>query len=664
MLLDLREYVRNSKPVKYTLITIICIPFAFVGINSYFSGGGANYAAKVDGEEIGLREFEQAYFQQRQQLQQMFGGEIPAAFNDETRLRQQALDSLLTQQALANTVSNNGFALSDETLAKNIQNIPIFQRDGNFDKDLYRRELQSRSMTVDQFEAGFRDDSAIAQFRSGIVDTAFVLPGEKSRLEELSGQIRKTDYVRFELAAEVENTEVSDEEVQTHFDENADSYNFPERVKIQYLELSRDELKAAVDITDEEAEEYFESNSGNYITGEERKASHILLEVDGDLEEKTAQLLDIKKRIEEGEDFAALAAEFSTDIGSAENGGSLGQFGKGAMVPEFEAAVFALTEPGSLSEPVQSEFGLHLIKLDEAIPERGKTFDEVKAEIVDILKVQAADREYVDLYDILSEQTFDNPESLDLGAEATGLEIKTSDWIDGTDNTDPVLSNPQVLSTALSDTVLQDGNNSDVIELGERFVMVLRVLEHEGPRPKTLDDVREDLITQLKSDKAGEALDSAAAALLEAAKSGAELEPLAEEHGGELFEGQELGRNSAELDRNAVSQLFKLAKPTADKPVFDSAVLDNGDRAVMVLREILSEPTPQVEAAEESTGEDPAETTAEAEPEESTPAEPAGGSYDPRLGNAEFTLLLENLRAKAEVETNPAVLNADDTYPQ
>lgn len=657
MLLDLREYVRNSKPVKYTLITLISIPFALVGIGSYFSGGGENYAAKVDGEEVGLREFEQAYFQQRQQLQQMFGGNIPAAFNNETQLREQALDSLVTQQALRNTVIESKFAVSDASLAESIQNIPIFQREGNFDKDLYRRELQSRSMTVDQFEASYRDDNTIAQFRSGIVDTAFVLPKERERVEGLTGQIRKTDYVRFALATEEEKTEVSDEEIQAHFDENADSYKFPQRVKIQYLELSRDQLKNAVDVTDTEAEAYFDANSGNYVTGEERKASHILLEVDGDLEEKTAQLLDIKTRIEAGEDFGALAAEFSTDVGSAENGGSLGQFGKGAMVPAFETAVFALTEPGSLSEPVESEFGLHLIKLDEAIPQRGKTFDEVKSEIVDILKVQAADKEYLDLYDVLSEQTYDNPESLDLGAEATGLEIKVSDWIDGTDNSDPVLSNPNVLSTALSDSVLKDGNNSDPIELGEKFVMVLRVLEHQEPRPQTLEDIREDLTAQLKSDKAGEALDAAASALLDAAKGGAQLAALAEEHGGELFEAQELGRSSAELDSNAVSQLFKLAKPTADTPVYDSAVLDNGDRAVLVLREILSEPT-------EPEAEPDAEGTSEEEPATEEEAEPTGGAPDPRLGNAEFTLLLENLRANATVETNPAVLNADEGYGQ
>ncbi|MBX2824822.1 MAG: SurA N-terminal domain-containing protein [Gammaproteobacteria bacterium] len=648
MLLDLREYVRNSKPVKYTLITIISIPFALVGINSYFTGGGLSYAAKVDGEEVGLREFEQAYFQQRQQLQRMFGGEIPEGFNNEGLLRQQALDSLLTQQALRNKVAEHGFAVSDKTLADSIRQLPIFQSEGVFDPELYRRELQSRGMSVDQFEESLRQDTALDQYRRGIVETAFILPAEQQRLNQLANQIRKTDYIRFSIDDRKTSTEISDDEIQTWFDDHADEYEFPQRVKIQYVELDREQIRENIEIPDADAQTYFDENSGRYIVDEERKASHILLEVDGDLDEKMSQMNDIKARIEAGEDFGALAEEFSSDVGSASNGGSLGQFGKGAMVPPFEAAVFALTEAGAISEPVETEFGIHLIRLDEIVAERGKSFDEVKDEIVDILSLEAANTEYLDLVEILSQQAYDNPGSLDAAAESTGLEINTSDWIDGTDTADPVLGNPQVLSTALSDLVLQDGNNSDLVEIGDRHTMVLRVLEHEGPRPKTLEDVREDIVEQLKTDKAGQALDDLVTTVLSASQDGGDLNELAEEHGGELFAGQELTRNSAELDRNAIANVFKLAKPEADAPVYDSMQLDNGDRVLLVLRELLD--APEADSDSETSGETPVE-------------EALVGAPDPRLGNTEFTLVLENLRANAEVETNPQILEPVEPYP-
>ena len=644
MLLDLREYVRGSKPVKYTLITIISIPFVFFGVNTYFSGGGSSYAAKVDGVEVSLRDFEQAYFQQRSQLQQMFGGQIPEGFGDEAMIRRQALDSLLTQQALRNVVADNNLAVSDQTLANAIQDIPIFQRDGAFDADMYRRELQSRSMSPAQFEAGFREDAAIGQFRSGIVDTAFTLPDESKRAQALTEQVRVTDYLRLEIAAVRDGTEVAEEEISAHFEENSSDYMFPQRVKVEYLELDHATLKDAVAVTDEEIAEYFNENRGNYIAPEERAASHILLEKEDGAEAAIAQLNDIKSRIESGEEFADLAREFSTDVGSAENGGSLGQFGKGVMVPEFEQAVYALQEPGQISEPVESEFGVHLIRLDEIIPERGKTLEEVSDDVAEILKTDIADEEYLELYDQLTELTFDNPDSLEAAADATGLEIQQSDWVDGTGGEEGVLANPQVLAAALSESVMADANNSDVFEVGEKHVLSLRLLEHQDPRPKTLEDVREEITEQLRTEKAGSTLDEKIEAITAAFEGGSGLDTLAEEHGGTVYFDKELNRRSAELDRSAIQSLFKLPKPADAGTVTESFVLANGDRAFAVVKAVLDGPTDTDDAAE----------TKSAEQSEST-EEPAG-TANPQLGNAEFSLLLQNLRENATVETNPQVL--------
>lgn len=659
MLLDLRETVRNSKPIKYTLITIICIPFVLFGVGSYFSGGGAQYAAKVNGEEISVQQLENAYSQQRRQLAQMFGGQIPQGFGDESALRQQALDGLLRQQVLRNAVVENNFTVSDKTLANAIQSIPSFQNaDGQFEKDRYTAQIQASGMSVDQFEHSYREDTALSQFQTGIIDTSFTLPSEREQLDSLANQLRTVDSVRFAISPVSEEMEISDDEIQAHFDENAESFMFPERAKIQYIRLSNGILAANIEVTDEEAAEYFEANKGQYIVPEERKASHILLQMDEDASEsdvaaKTETMLSIKSRIEAGEAFADLAKEFSDDPGSASVGGSLGQIAPGAMVPEFEQATFALSEVGELSEPVRTQFGLHLITIDEIVPEKGETFEDAKDKVVGTIKREQAQREFFELQELLEQDAFDNPESLEAAAASTGLDVQDSDWIDGSVDTPPELSDPRILRTALSEDVKDNANNSEPLQLGVEDIMVLRLAEYEGPRAKALDDVKEDIVTTLKTEKAGAKLDESMKTARDSLEAGEGIAEIAEATGGEAVEAQQLDRRSTEFDRAFIDELFKLPKPD-DAPVIHSATLANGDRLLVAFKAVgLPEPEESTEAGDEA-----AESTDEPQVEPSA----SQLSGNAQLGNSEFSILLQTLQGKSDIETNEAALSGETAY--
>jgi len=316
MLLDLRETVRNSKPIKYTLITLICIPFALVGIGSYFSGGSAASVAEVNGQAIDQQQLERAYQQQRQQLAQMFGGQLPPAFANESVLREQALQQLITQQVLEGEVVKQRFAVGDETLGRAIRELPNFQVDGKFDSNAYQNQLRSSGLSVPAFEQSYRDDTALNQFRQGVSGTSFTLKEESNQLASLARQTRTVEGVRFDFEAVKAGIEASEEEITSHFADNADSYQFPERAKIEYIELSSADLAAAVDISDEQARTYYDENRGSYIREEQREASHILLSAEeGDEEDQIAKLLEAKARIEAGELFADLAKELSDDVG-------------------------------------------------------------------------------------------------------------------------------------------------------------------------------------------------------------------------------------------------------------------------------------------------------------------------------------------------------------
>lgn len=645
MLLDIRETIRNSKPLKYTLITIICIPFVLFGVGSYFSAGGPGYVAKVDGEEISAQAFENAYGQQRRQLAQMFGGSIPEGFGDEQILRQQALDGLVRQQIVRNIASENGFTLSDESLAAAIQELPVFQdAEGRFDKTRYVSQLRASGTSVEAFEHNFRLDAAVAQVQSGIVQTAFTLPSERDQLTSLTSQLRHVDVLRFPITDVRDGVEVTDDEVQTHYDENKENYKFPERVKIKYVRLSADALAGEIDVTDEEAQAYFDANKGNYLTAEERKASHILLNLDedasdSDVEEKMALMVSLRERIEAGELFADLAKEFSEDPGSAPNGGSLGQIAAGVMVPAFETAVFALESEGDISEPVRTQYGLHLIKVDEILAEKGETFDQAKPRVIDAITRSQAQTEFLNLQELLEQEAFDNPESLQAVADATGLEIIETDWLDGGADTPFELSDPRVLTTALSEDVKDNGNNSDPLELDTNDLMVLRTEAYEDERQKTLDDVREDITAEVKDRKAGELLEASmqeARALLEKGETG--LPDIAEKTGSTLEADMAIGRRSSDYDQPVVQQLFELPKPSEDTPVLQEATLANGDRILMAFKRVSVDET-QNDSVSES------ESLA-----------------NPVKGNSEFGAMLQTIQSGIDVKVNESVLSGQSQY--
>ncbi|MBX2837219.1 MAG: SurA N-terminal domain-containing protein [Gammaproteobacteria bacterium] len=630
MLLDIREKVRSSKPLKYTLITIICIPFVLFGIGSYFSGRAAPPVAEINGNEVTQYQLDGAIAQQRQQLAQMFGGRIPDGFANEDMLREQALDQLITAQVVRSEVEKQKFAVSDTTLGKSIRDIALFQVDGRFDKETYENELRARGYNSASFEESQRDNTAIAQFRSGIAGTSFSLPSEQSQLDELSRQTRTIDFIRYDIESQKEAVEVTDEQVQAYFDDHKDGYEFPQRAKIEYIELSVEKLAENIDVTEEDAQTYFDENKAFYVRAEQREASHILLELDDRndedaVAERTTRLLDIKKRIEDGEDFAALAEEFSDDVGSAGSGGGLGVISPGQMVPEFEQAVYALGAASDISEPVVTDFGVHLVKLDKIIPEAGKSFEEVKEEVMQTIKQRDADSEYYGLRELLLELTFDNPESLEVASEETGLTIETTDWLDSETDSGPVLSNPQILATAFSDDVLNVGNNSDLIAIGDKHEIVLRVLEHEGPRPKTLDDVKDEVTDTVRTTSAGELLDEALEEHLAALKTGELVSALADANEyASATENEVLERQSTVLDRPIISEIYAQPKPTDEAPIMESATLANGDRVLYVLKSVGV-----AEQAEDA---------------------PQPTLVNAQLGATEYSAMLESLREKAKIE--------------
>ncbi|MDO6459470.1 SurA N-terminal domain-containing protein [Granulosicoccaceae sp. 1_MG-2023] len=629
MLTNMRESIKNSKVIKFVLLIFICAPFAFFGINSYFSGGANAFAIKVNDEEISVRAFDEEVNAQRNRLRQAFGGTIPQGFASEDMLKQQAIETLVVGQVMNDVIDEQNIRVSDVALAKAITETPVFQVDGKFDKARYEAQLRSAGFTVESFEQQFRRDVAMQDFRGSVAASNFVLDSEATRVNVLNSQVRNATVVRLSLEDELAETEVTVEEISAYFEENKARYMHPERVKIAYLELDSATLQDILEPSEDELRTYFDENKSNYVVAEERSASHILISIDGDTDEAAAlaKAQELKQQLDEGGDFAALAQANSDDPGSASNGGSLGFFAKGAMVPEFEEAVFSMAA-GDISEPVKSDFGYHIIRLDEIKPETGKSFDEVRDEIAALLKQQRADEAFYERSETLANLSFENPDSLVPAAEEMGLEIQESDWIDA-NTSEGIGADARILQAALNEDVRVEGNNSPVIELAPTHIVVLRTLDYNEPREKTLEEVSEQIADLLKNQKAREALIARADELRGNFVSG----PLADDlpQGATLIEAKDYKRGETDPDPAIAATLFSLPRPATEEALSSGvASSGNGDQLVIWLNEVK-------------------EGEAEADDASLLSAQQAGA--------VEYNALVRSLRSKARVEINDAILS-------
>ena len=455
-------------------------------------------------------------------------------------------------------------------------------------------------------------------------------------------------YISLDVAKKAESIEVSDDDISAHYDENTSLYNNPEKVIIEYIELNIDDLKGDIEVTDADLNGYYDSNKSQWVAPEQRDASHILLSLDSDasdsdVEEKEAEALALIDRLNAGEAFEDLAREFSDDTGSAENGGSLGEFGQGVMVPPFEEAAFSMQE-GELSAPVRSDFGFHIIKLNKIIAERGKSFDEVKEEVEDLFRSEAAETRYFEVSEQLQNAAYENSDSLEPAADETGLEVETSDWVDST-TTEGIGSNRQVLAAALSDDVLNEGLNSETVELGEFHSVVLRTLEHEPPAPKPLEEVSDDIRAVLQSERATEQLAELSDKIIEELNAGASPEELAIANDGEYHEPVVVARSSSEVDRALVSTVFTMPKPGDSGAVYESVTTSDGNQAIIIFNGI------------EDSVED-ADSSESAESGDSPPAPPTLS-----FGPTEFQSLVSTLEQGADIVRNEALLGGESQYP-
>lgn len=585
MLQNIRDKAQGW--IAYGIVILISVPFAFWGIQEYFGLGSEPLAAKVNGTEITQRALDSQFQRFRQQMREQLGAAYRPELFDDNSMRSKVLDRMVTDTLIEQVSLDMGLRVGDAEVQMALLSIEGFTKEGRFDSEAFNRAARLQGLTPAGLKERMRTALLSQQLVQAVGVSTFVTEHDQAEARRLMNQRREFSYFVVPAADYRVESPLGDEEIDAFYASNQAMFAVPERVKLSYLLLDVPSAGATVEVTDETLRSYYDSNQDKFGLPELRKASHILIKLSQDADESAVaeargKIEALAQRLEQGEDFAELAKANSQDPGSAATGGDLGYFGKGMMDPAFETATFAL-EPEQVSEPVRSQFGLHLIKLHDIKAGDVKPFEQVKPELAQAYRQEEGERLYFEMAERLADLSYDNTDSLVPAAEALGLTIQHSGWVTR-EQGEGVLMSPKVLAAAFSEYVLVEGNNSEPIELDTVSSLVLRVDEHEEASIQPLSEVRERIVETLRRQNAETQAQAEADNRKREIQGGSPLSQVAGSF--PVLGPLTLLRSDRSVPVELISALFSSEKPAAGEVTVESVRLANGDVAVYTLQAV------------------------------------------------------------------------------
>ncbi|MFM5801992.1 peptidylprolyl isomerase [Aeromonas veronii] len=587
MMLDkLREGAQGK--VAKVILGLIILSFALAGVGSYLNGPARTAPATVNGTEISAAALENAYRNERARMESQMGeafSQLAANPDYMKQFRRGVLDRLIDQALLDSKARELGLRISDEQIKQAIVAMPEFAENGKFNNDRYLQLIRRAGMTPEMFRDSLRQDMVRQQLMSALLGTEFSLKGEAEQLDKLYNQTRDLRLVRLAAANYMADVQVSDNELEQYYKTNGARFMNDEQVKVDYLLLDAANLAKDIKVTEQDAQDYYDQHQDLFQRAERRHVAHILIPFGKDEKAAEQKAEAVLAKAKAGDDFAALAKADSSDTFSAKKGGELDWFEKGVMDPAFEKAAFALNNAGDLSGVVKSPFGFHIIKLLGVEAAKTKPFADVKEETITRLQADKAKEKFFAEQQKMADNSFENPDSLDLTADAMGMKVQSSYFF--TQATAPApLNDPKVLSVAFSEQLRDDNTNSDVIELADGKALVLHITGHKPKAVKPLAEVKEQVIAAIKHDKASEVARGKAQGLLDKLKVGEGITADLTALGLKVETHKGVARFDRELDQNLIAQAFTLPHPIDGKPSVALVAETNGDRVVVALDKV------------------------------------------------------------------------------
>ena len=439
----------------------------------------------------------------------MFGDRLDLDALDTPESRRALLDSMIDNRLVAAAAARARLMVSDDALRQAILGIAAFQENGRFSRQAYEAVLRSQGMSPQSFESSMRYELTLQQVSSAVADGAIASRTVAERLAGLLEQKREVSEALVPAQQFLPQVKVAPNAARDYYNSHPAEFRTPERVRAQYVVLSGDALAAAQPVTEAELEQAYAARASRYKAEEQRRASHILIQVESDAKPEAREAArkkaeEILSQVRKSPDrFAELAKKYSQDPGSAEKGGDLGYFDRGMMVKPFADAVYALGKVGDISGVVKSDYGYHIIKLTGIQPGHTRTLDEVRKELSAELRKQKAARKYAEAAESFSDLVFEQADSLQAVADRYKLKLQSSGWLTrAADKAPPPLNNPKLISALFSDDVLRNKHNTPAVEVAPATTVAARVLEHEAASLRKFADVKQEIEKTLRQREA------------------------------------------------------------------------------------------------------------------------------------------------------------------
>ena len=580
---EFRKFVKG--PVGITLLILFTIPFIITGFYGYFQAGPTTQAvAEINGVPIQRDRLVQTVGNLRERMRQE-SPQLDPALLDSFVNPGMVLQGMINEELIAQHAAEVNMIYSKQQAATQVRDVPVFQDgSGRFDPDVMERFLRGRGMTPASFLQDIQRTALINQYRAAFHITGFALPTELQEQRRLAEQQRDLVYVVQSLADMQATQQVSDEEIAQWYEANKEQFMEPEKLKLAYVVATPDRYRDQVTVTDEQVEAEYETRRQALAIvaqkNQRRRAAHILIKQDDRTSQEVDRIVaDIQARLDAGESFADLASEFSEDIATASQGGGLGLLAQGDLPDALDQVIFSL-EAGDVSGPVVSDAGTHLLKLESVEQRQMPSFEEMADTIrADILKHEAQALLAEDTHK-LETLLFEHPDLQQPAAEV-GLEIQTTDWF--TPGAPEGFAAQAAVRNAISSAQVQEGQNSDLLEIGEGRYAAIRIAERQPPALQPLSAVRAGVEQALRRSKALAALDDMAQQARSAVATGESgVDDLAGQWSLTVARLEDINRRSQQGPRELIQEAFSVPRAETGEQAPPRVLrLANGDLAVL-----------------------------------------------------------------------------------
>jgi peptidyl-prolyl cis-trans isomerase D len=583
MLQNIGDKLKSQRWLALLVLGPLALIFAVWGAYGIanLSFSSSSFGLKVNGETIPVATLQQAWQQRQSEYAQQLRAEIPEA--QKKQLQQQLLDQYVRSTLMHQAAMRHGYRVSDADLREVIRSEKAFQVEGKFDATAYRGMLAQIGMSTVGFEAQERHSLQVQHLTQGLQISDFLTPVELQRIFTLENEQREVRYAVVPVARFSAAVKVDEAAIKAWYDGHAADYQNPESVRLQYADMRLDDITREIAADAQGLQKYYEANRSRYTAEEKRRASHILIKVSGAMPEAAAlqKAQELRAQIVAGKDFAALARANSEDPGSKSAGGDLGWANRAAYVKPFADALYAL-KPGELSQPVRTQFGYHLIRLEEMQAGQAKTLESARTEIEADYRRQRASEVYGDRLEQL-QQSIEDGSARDIASLAARFHMTAGEVGAFTrSGAAPLGGGGDLVSAVFSDESLSGGHLAGPVALGPDRLVVLKVLEYHAAAAKPLDSVRAEVTAALRQDAGAKAARAAVDAGLVKLNGGASFDEVVKGLGISAGAPMSVGRGDPQLPVQLRDAAFAAPQP-AGKPVYQALSLDGGNAALLAV---------------------------------------------------------------------------------